>query len=385
MKILIDAHMVGENETGNERYIVQLVNALKSLDVDADLLVAVAHQTEAERLIAFGSRVRPVRVSSSPIRRLLVDLPGLVRKECVDLLHVTYMGPLQQRCPMVVTIHDMSWRVDPSWFSPRDYFVLSSGSSLTARRATRIITISQHAQGEIHRYLNVSPERTNVTPLAAAPQFTPKPYKALQDYPFERWAVRRPYILAVGNLQPRKNLPRLVEAFSQLVTTQHIPHHLVLAGKAKWRESEIHRMIRRLGVEDRIVFTGRIPDEDLACLLCGASLFVYPSLYEGFGLPVLEAMACGTPVVTSNCTSIPEVAGDAALLVDPTSIGQLADAIHRVLSDEELHARLRERGLARARMYSWQQTAMLTWAAYCQTTEGLHPRGARDLLKGTSQ
>jgi glycosyltransferase involved in cell wall biosynthesis len=206
-----------------------------------------------------------------------------------------------------------------------------------------------------------------VTPEAAAPLFAPKAPKTLEEYPFERWSIRRPYILAVGNLQPRKNLLRLIEAFAQLITERRIPHQLVLAGKAKWRESDIHRTVRRLGIEDRIVFTGRVPDEDLACLLNGAELFVYPSLYEGFGLPVLEAMACGTPVVTSNCTSIPEVAGDAALLVDPYRVDELADAIHHVLSDESLRARLREKGLARSQMFSWRQTARKTWTAYCQT------------------
>jgi len=358
--------MVGERETGNERYIVQLVNALAELDVDGQFLVAVSHLREAEEAIAFGPRIRPIEVSSSPIRRLLVDLPSLVKKEGADLLHVTYTGPLWPHCPMVVTIHDVAWRADRSWFSARDALVLSTGTAATANRAARIITPSQHAKSEISRYLGISPDKISVTPEAAAPVFTAITDRAFDGHLFERCVIRRPYILAVGNLQPRKNLSRLIEAFARLVSERQIPHQLVLAGQAKWRESEIHNVIRHLGIEERIVFTGYIPEADLIALLNGASLFVYPSLYEGFGLPVLEAMACGTPVVASNCTSIPEVAGDAALLIDPCCVDAISGAIMRVLESESLQGLLRQKGLARAQMFSWRETARLTWDAYRQ-------------------
>lgn len=372
VKILVDAHMVGESETGNERYIVQLINALGSLKVDCNILVAVSRLPEAEDVIEFGARVQPVQVSSSPARRLMIDLPALVRKEHVDLLHVTYMGPLRKCCPMVVTIHDVSWRANRSWFSPRDFIVLTAGTAVTAKRAKRIITPSRHAKGEISRFLGISPENISVTPEAAAPHFVPLSPKALEDYPFGQWSIQRPYILAVGNLQPRKNLLRLVEAFARVIGSRHMPHRLVLAGQTRWRGSEVHAAVRRLGIEDRIVFTGYVPDKDLVHLLGGADLFVYPSLYEGFGLPVLEAMACGTPVVTSNCTSIPEVTGDAALLIDPYSVDELAKAIDRVLCDELLRANLKKKSLARAQVFSWRKTAILTWAVYCKAT-GANP------------
>ena len=176
--------------------------------------------------------------------------------------------------------------------------------------------------------------------------------------------VRFPYVLGVGNLQPRKNLLRLVEAFSRLKRNTGLPHQLVLVGRAKWKESDLFDAIRKAGVESHVLFPGYLPDEDLVTLYAHADMFVYPSLYEGFGLPVLEAMACGVPVVTSNVTSIPEVAGDAAVLVDPLDVAALTGAIGRVLSDEALRRALREKGPRRAAHFSWKQTALQTWAYY---------------------
>jgi glycosyltransferase involved in cell wall biosynthesis len=178
----------------------------------------------------------------------------------------------------------------------------------------------------------------------------------------ERFNVRHPYILSVGVLQPRKNLPRLVEAYGRIA--KEIPQHLVLVGKEGWAFEALRRRVAQSGVASRIHFTGYVADADLPPLYAAADLFVYPSLYEGFGLPPLEAMACGTPVVTSNTTSLPEVVGSAAVTVEPTDTAALAAAVAEVLSSTEKRAELIERGFARVRQFSWERTARETVGVY---------------------
>lgn len=366
MRILIDAHMVGERETGNETYIIHLIRALRNLREDLELIVAVAHPEAAEA--AFGGydeHCRPVVVSSSPWARLGWELTNACRREKADLLHVTYTGPLFPPCSMVNTIHDVAYKVSPEWFSPRDRAVLSVGISLTMKRCARIITVSQHAKSEIIRFLKIPSDKIDVTLEASAPQ-----YKKLDDAlllqsdTLSRLGITSPFILAVGNLQPRKNLLRLVQAFAKTMKKSTQDCQLVLVGKAQWKESDIYTCIEENGLTDNVVFTGYVSDEDLIVLFNKTILFAYPSLYEGFGLPVIEAMACGAPVLTSNVTSIPEVAGDAAILVDPLNTDEIADGLHKILTDPDLRKALIDKGMERDKVLSWDSCARATLASY---------------------
>jgi glycosyltransferase involved in cell wall biosynthesis len=207
-----------------------------------------------------------------------------------------------------------------------------------------------------------------VVPLAAGRQF--RPVEAAEAGPvLEKYGVERPYILYVGALESRKNLPRLLEAYARL-RKWSARWKLVIVGARKWKFTPIFEAVQRLGLEPHVHFTDYVADEDLPALYRGAELFAFPSLYEGFGLPVLEAMACGTPVVTSNRSSLPEVAGDAALLVDPLDVEAIAGAMQRVLADEALAAGLREIGLARAAQFTWERTARETVAVYKKAIDG---------------
>ena len=370
MRILIDAHMAGERESGNERYVLNLVRALHDLELPAEFLVAVTDPSPFDGIITESQRWQFVRVSSSPWRRLFIELPGLAKRRSLSLVHVTYAGPLFCSCPVVSTIHDVSYRPHPEWFSYRDRLVLRGGIGMTLSRGASVITISQHSKVEIAKYYRLLPERIDVTPVAADPRFRVLAPDALRRDRFLQLGVRSPYVLAVGNLQPRKNLARLVGAYAQLRQAGEIPHQLVLAGKAQWNESNVYEAVRRAGIEKDVLFTGYVSEDDLVGLYNGADAFVYPSLYEGFGLPVVEAMACGVPVVTSKTTSIPEVAGDAALLVDPLDTDELAFAIRRVLLDRILNRELREKGMRQSAAFSWEQTARLTWDHYCRVGKG---------------
>jgi glycosyltransferase involved in cell wall biosynthesis len=357
LKILIDAHLVGERETGNETYMVNLLRALSRVNRDDEIVVAAAHPQVVEPLITGDRRCSLVPVSPNPVRRLLYDLPRLASGLDVDLLCVTYTGPLMVNRPMVAVVHDVSFRRHPEWFSPRDRVVLTLGVGATVRRAAAVVTLSEFSKREIAATCAVPIDRIHVTPLAAGPEFT---IEGGDDAAVHaRYGLRRPYLLAVGNLQPRKNLLRLIKAFNRLQARADFHHDLVIVGTAKWGGA-IGSVIDYHALSDRVKPIGYVSTTDLPAIYRGAELFVYPSLYEGFGLPVLEAMACGTPVLASKGSAIPETAGHAARLVDTGSASELADSIAELCSQPALRAQLREQGLARSRMFSWDETASQT-------------------------
>ncbi|TFH16419.1 MAG: glycosyltransferase family 1 protein [Lentisphaerales bacterium] len=365
MRILIDMHMVGENETGNETYIVNLVKGLKALRSGDEFFLATTNADLLGQTIPFDADCHACPVSQNPFRRLLLDLPRAVRKHDIDLLHVTYAGPFSIPCPMVVTIHDMAYERNAAWFSPRDRFVLATGIRMTAPRASAIITISECSRRDIVAFLHIAQERVHVTYPAAAEslqQDIPAPHIAGSI--LKRFGVRKPYILAVGNLQPRKNLSRLIQAYADLVNRSHVDHQLVIVGKANWKESEVFRTCRKNNMTDRVLFTGYVLEEELPAFYHEADLFAYPSLFEGFGLPILEAMSCGTAVLTSDVSSMPEVAGAAAQLVDPGSIASIREGLEAVLLNLARRRDLENLGRERARMFSWRRTAEETLRVY---------------------
>jgi glycosyltransferase involved in cell wall biosynthesis len=232
----------------------------------------------------------------------------------------------------------------------------------TVAGARLILTNSEFSKWDTVRFLGVPEHRIRVTPLAASPIFRPVPESDCREIS-ARYAIGGPYFLFVGNLEPRKNIERLIEAFAGIPDREH---QLVIAGNAWFRGSGIAAKVAALGLRDRVRVLGRVGRADLPALMSGATALVYPSLLEGFGLPVLEAMACGTPVVTSCTSSIPEVAGEAAVLVDPRSPRSIAEGILDATSSPERRAELRRRGLAQAARFDWKRTATATLAAYAR-------------------
>jgi glycosyltransferase involved in cell wall biosynthesis len=358
MRVLVDAHMLGARETGNETYVRNLLQALGKRD-DVEVIAAVLPEAVG---LAQSLGVTPAPLANaSDIKRLVTGLNGLAREHRVDLMHVTYVGPLKPARPVVVTVHDVSFRRFPRFFSPRERVLFATLLPLTLRRAAAVITVSQHARSEILHFYPYLEDRTHVTLEAADPIFRPLPELEVEEV-LHRLGVRQPYVLAVGNLQPQKNLVRLLQAFAQAdVACRAL---LVVVGQAQWHASTVVETVRDLGLGTAVRFTGYVRLEDLVALYGGAALFCYPSLYEGFGLPILEAMACGAPVMASNATSLPEVAGEAALLVEPLDVPAMAGAIRAVLSDSARARHLRERGLARAAELGWERTAEGTAACY---------------------
>jgi glycosyltransferase involved in cell wall biosynthesis len=262
----------------------------------------------------------------------------------------------------VVTLHDLAFLLYPATHTPasRAYYA-ATGESV--RRAQRVIAVSQRTASDAVRLLGVDPARVRVVHEAAGPAFTPRPYDALPPLA-SRFGLPldKPYVVFVGTLEPRKNVPLLLDAFARV--RANVDAHLVLVGARGWLEEPIYAAHARSGLADAAHFVGWIGEHDLAVLYSHAGVLVLPSLYEGFGLPVLEAMACGAPVVCSNAGPLPEVAGDAAVMLEPTDPSAWAQAILAILTNPRRAQDLRARGMRRATQFSWRATAEATRDVY---------------------
>ena len=283
----------------------------------------------------------------------------------VDVLHsTTYCCPRRHAGKLVMTVYDISFLHYPEHHTEANRLHCLKGTLEGARWADCIIAISEHTKKDLIEYLNVPDDKIVVTPLAARREFHPRQEAEVRAQVFKRWGLDAPYLLSVGTLEPRKNIRCLINAFCSLPGEIRDNYHLVIAGGKGWLNSDIHEAVVEMGVESRIRFLGYVPELDLPWLYCGAACFAYPSLYEGFGLPPLEAMASGIPVITSNTSSLPEVVGDTGLLVDPRSQEDLRSSLIKVLSDADLRREMSENGLKRATHFSWEKTALETLKVY---------------------
>lgn len=364
MNIGIDGHMIGHNETGNETYIVELVRALAT-QPSGDYFTLYVERPEAvpsPLLHAPHIRVVPLETRSSA-QRLLWELPHRAARDRLDVLHISYNAPLRlpNGCALVVTVHDISFEHFPQFFSRRLRAMLKASVPRSARAAQQVITVAEFIRRDLIQTYKLSPDKVVVTPEAAGSQYHRIEDAAALQAVRARYETGERFVLAVGNLQPRKNWERLIRAFARAKQESGLPHKLVIVGQRLWRHTAILEAAR---ASADVVLTGYVPAEDLPLLYNAAEAFAYPSLYEGFGLPVLEAMACGAPVITSNVSALPEIAGDAAHLVNPYREDELAAALVRLMGDEAYRAELRRRGLHRAQSFSWGRTASQTLEIY---------------------
>jgi len=362
MRIGIDASRITrEQRTGTEGYALSLIRTLLELD------------DRNEYILYFNRPPQPGLLPSSPGRsdrvmpcprlwtHLRLSLEMAMRPP--DVLFVpAHVLPLVHPPGSVVTVHDLGYLYEPQAHRLLDRLYLDLTTRYHARVAARLLAISYATRDDLVRHYSVPAERITVTYLAAGKDFRPVEDAEQIGAVKARYGIYGDYFLHVGTLQPRKNLVRLIQAFAQAATV--IPKAcLVLAGGKGWLYEEIFATVRELGLRGKVIFAGYVPERDLPALYSGALALVFPSLYEGFGLPVLEAMACGTPVVCSNTSSLPEVAGEAALLVNPADTAALAAAMIQVVSNPSLRADLRLRGLKQARRFSWERCARETLAA----------------------
>jgi glycosyltransferase involved in cell wall biosynthesis len=319
----------------------------------------------------FGRTVRLPGAGLLPVLMTLgqVEIGLAARALGLELVHdPTGVSPLMLTpARRVATIHDVIPLIHPSASTLLDRLIYQSWLPLVAPSLDAIITVSAHSRRDIVRKLDVDPARVHVVPNAVSPSFR-RVDRATSSEVAHRHGIAEPYVLYVGSIEARKNLDRLLGAFARLRAWSP-QWQLVVVGAAGWKSSPVFATVQRLGLGSSVRFTGFVPDPDLPALFSGADLFVFPSLYEGFGLPVLEAMACGTPVVTSSTSSLPEIAGDAALLCDPEDESAITEAMRRVLDDPDLRRELSDRGVERARSFGWDRTAQDTLRVYHQVLD----------------
>lgn len=294
--------------------------------------------------------------------------PRLLRRQNIDIYHgvCNFELPVRKVCRYVVTIHDLVPLFFPDLVPWKHLLFFKLFMKRAAKTADIIITDSEHSKQDIVHYLSIPEEKIRVIYLGYEPQHhKDNEQRTLQDV-LSHYGISQLYLLFVGVIEPKKNLERLIEAFSLL--RQNSPPgkelQLVIAGGKGWLSENLYRKVQELHLDKQIIFTGFVPDDDLPYLYTGAEVFVFPSIYEGFGLPVIEAMAYGVPVVTSNVSSLPEIAGNAGILVDPKNPEAICDGITEVLSHPQKKEQMKHDGLVRAQRFSWKRTAEETYRVY---------------------
>jgi glycosyltransferase involved in cell wall biosynthesis len=354
MHLVINATEVGRRRGGNESFITGLIQGLATLDFsDRVSLLTCQWDTTASLPPTFE------QVNLGVYRRLSFFLwqqtVALHRLEADWYLANFFLPPLIP-CKGVVAVHDLSFRSHPEYFPRPVAWYMRWLTGWAIRQAQCVLTGSEFSRQEILRFYQVDPHKVVTVPYGVGSEFylaDGQIDEATQPAILARYGISGPYILALGNIHPRKNLTRLLDAYLRLRQQRKSLPEMVWAGLERWDSGELLERARSAGV----ILTGFVAQEDLPALYRGAAMLVYPSLYEGFGLPLLEAMACGTPVVTGNSASLPEVAGEAALIVDPTQAGEITEAMARLLDAAPLRDRLRQAGMERAREFTWTRTA----------------------------
>jgi glycosyltransferase involved in cell wall biosynthesis len=360
-KIGIDGIPLASAKTGIGHYTLELSRALAAIDPDDEFQLI-----SPIPLVSEDHLPRNLRKVEAPKRKLwwVAGLPLYIRRSSLALFHGTnYDIPLWSPCPTVVSIHDLSLLLYPQTHLKHLVRRARYRLPLMARNATRIITATEHVKKEVAEHLHIDPAKIVVTPYAPRTDFRPMP-RSETEATRRRLGVEDVFILFVGTIEPRKNLITLLRAFAETQMNTDLRPQLVIAGQEGWLMGEMLSYIEREGLKERIRFTGYITDEDLRALYSSCAVCVYPSLYEGFGFPPLEAMACGSPVIAADVPSLHETVGKAALLVPPTDVQQLARALVEMLGDEQKRAYFSRAGLEWAAQFTWERTAQLTLEVY---------------------
>lgn len=361
----LNAHLLSLSQNyrgaGINQYIYNLLRFLPAVDGEGKYVAFLSEKKARFAGIKLNLTSLP---TANPIVRILWEQafqPLVLLREKVELLHsLAFVGPLLSPCPFIVTVYDLSFLLFPESFRPWNRFYLSFFTKLSVKKATRVVAISENTKKDLVKLTRVREEKVRVTYCGCDEVLKPLPPQEVEEFRRRKNLPRR-FILFLGTFEPRKNLVRLLDAFRK-VKGEGVK--LVLAGALGWGYEPVLLSIEKFGLKKDVLLPGFIPPEEKVYWYNAAEIFVYPSLYEGFGLPPLEAMACGTPVVASNAASLPEVVGDSGILVDPTDSEAIAEALLRLLTSSEERERFREKGLQRAEKFSWEQMARKTVKIY---------------------
>ncbi|MBD3369583.1 glycosyltransferase [Candidatus Fermentibacteria bacterium] len=363
MRVGIEVSPLVAGTGGIPTYVTYLLQGLGQVDTENEYFLYTNRPVTIKPALPDNFTVRLV---TWPYYRFQLwfqmALPLRFKSDRIDVFHATFHRfPLALTVPGVLTVYDLSGCLTPEHHIKK-VRLLNSMLPLHFKQAEEIIAVSEFTASEVKRFAPSVSEKISVIPEAAAPDLSRVRDRSLLDRTRRELDLPRRFMLFLGTLEPRKNLPRLLQAYTRV--SEDIPHHLVMSGSKGWKSAPIFEGIRQAGLAEKVHITGYVEDEMIPALLSMADFLVYPSLYEGFGLPVIEAMACGTPVVCSNAASVPEVAGKAALLADPLSVEDMAVKLRRMALDDDLRSSLSDMGLKRADQFSWADTARRTIEVY---------------------
>jgi glycosyltransferase involved in cell wall biosynthesis len=363
MKIAIDVHSLGTQSGGNETYCRQLLRGLADSPGGNRYELLYTHAVALSQEGVGDPHFHFTPIQKNPVVRICAGLPRLLARIKPDVFHAQYVLPPFVKTRTVLAIHDLAHEHFPEFFHPLEALRMKKLVRWSAKRASHIMTISEFSAADIARRFDLPREKITVAHLAASPDFHPRDKGQSQEHLAREYSLSFPFILYVGRIQARKNLLRLVEAYARL-RKQGLDAKLVLVGKKDWQSGQLLEKIKQLALQDSVVFPGFVPFDDLPIFYNAAEVFVFPSFFEGFGLPVVESMASGIPTITSFGSSLQEVAGDGALLINPGNTDSITDALGKVLGDPGLRQDLAVRGLKRSKEFTAGNLAEKALAVY---------------------
>lgn len=355
MKVAIDVHSLGTQAGGNETFYRELLEGLVQ-DGSPNSYTLFYTRPDALSRVRLDHRFTSQQIPANPIHRICFSLPRALRTLRPDVFHCQYILPPAVNTRSVVTIHDLAHEHYPEFFARMEALRMRALVPWSARRADHIITVSEYSARDIETRYGIPRSKITVAYQAAPPKFRPRDRQSCRANLERTYGLGSPFLLYVGRVQARKNLVRLVEAFARL-RAENRDLKLVVVGKPDLQYKRLLARVTALGLQADVVFPGYVPDDDLPLFYNAAEVFVFPSIFEGFGLPIMESMASGVATITSEGSCLTEIAGDGALLVNPMSVDSIADAIRRVLDDQDLRSRLIERGLRRSAFFRAQSFA----------------------------
>ncbi len=364
MLIGYDGRFITNKPTGNGIYATRLIHAVSHMDCSNQYRIYICGSAPAASN-GFGESAQIRRMNPlhrSAWLRVPILFPLELRRFPVDIFHAHYTIPPWTKAKVVLTLHDFFWIVYPDHFVSIKRIPVTYTIRRSVARADRILVGTSYIKQQTMEYFGVPEDRFAVIPYGLDQRFFGRADQEQLRNVRHKYGIDSPYILAVGDIHPRKNLERLLKAFAILPEREEV--RLVLVGKPLWKTKELYEVIEKAGLKESVITTGYVPDADLLLLYQGAEVFCYPSLYEGFGFPIIEAMASGVPVATSNTTSCPEVGGDAAVYFSPTSVQDIADKLSLVLTDSQLRSKCIDTGVEWARNFTWEKTAGKTIDVY---------------------
>ena len=368
MRVGIDARLVYYRKAGISQYILRLLEQLGAIDRQDEFTVFQSRKDSA--VLVNQDNFRKRSLWTPPHHRLEQHLLSLeLAATDLDVLHSPdFIPPFRRKCKSVITVHDLNFLLYPEFLTPESASYYGQIDQ-AVRKCDHIIAVSHSTKHDIIQLTGTPENKITVVHEAAHSMYRPLEDRSAVQRLQQQFDISRPFVLFVSTIEPRKNVPTLLRAYKRLLDDYHAKVDLVLAGEKGWLFDRVFNLVRELGIQKRVHFVGPVSSEDLLDLYNAAEMLVHPAFYEGFGLPPLEAMACGTPVVASNTSAVPEVVGDAALLVDPAETDEITVAMWRVLSDDALARQMSEKGLKRASQFSWRRAAEETLQIYRRLAE----------------